>query len=114
MSRHRTTGQSWNDDPAQEVVSELYAEISRELGTDGPAETFGHPDDSRVGHLVENDHGMGSHDDHDYLANDSRDLTDLSIEEQAMHVISDEDLDADEAGLDPDITPKVRRSLGDV
>ena len=95
MSRHKSEKQTWGDDPAGAVVDELYADISRELGTDGPEETFGHPDESQVGHLVEDDHGMGPHDDHNYIASDSHDVIGLSAEEQAMHVMTDEELEAE-------------------
>lgn len=96
MSRQSPFGRS-GDDPAGSVVSELYAEISRELGTDGPQETFGHPQEGRIGHLVEDDHGMGSHDDYSFSADDSHDVLDLSAEEQAMHVMTDDEFD-DEFG----------------
>ena len=110
MSRQNSEKKVWGDDPAGAVVDELYADISRELGTDGPEETFGHPDESRVGHLVEDDHGMGTHDEHNYLASDSHDLVGLSAEEEAMHVMTDEELGNDS---DPDLTQGERTHLGD-
>ncbi len=41
------------EDPADDVVKELYEEISANLGTDTPVETFGHPDEAVVGRLIE-------------------------------------------------------------
>ena len=110
MTDHGKSGQSWNDDPAQGVVGELYAEISRELGTDGPADTFGHPDETLVGHLVEEDGGVDAHAEADYLAADSHDLEDLSAEERAMHYVDEADL-LDDA--DPDLTPEAKARLDD-
>ncbi len=110
MTEYTSTGQKWLDDPAQGVVGELYAEISRELGTDGPADTFGHPDESAVGHLVEDDHGVDRHADSDLLASDSHDLEDLSIEERAMHLVDPDDLTDD---ADPDLASDARASLDD-
>ena len=109
MSRHGNH-RAWDEDPANAVVAELYADISRDLGTDGPADTFGHPVEGRLGHLVEDDRGMGSHDDRDYLGTDSGDLEDLSAEEQAMHVMTDVELDEQ---LDPDISPGAFAALTD-
>jgi hypothetical protein len=110
MTEYTSSGQKWLDDPAQGVVGELYAEISRELGTDGPADTFGHPDESAVGHLVEDDHGSEEHHESDVLASDSHDLEDLSAEERAMHLVDPDDLD-DEA--DPDLAADARARLDD-
>ena len=100
MTRHGSLRQPPGDDPALDLVDELYADISAELGTDGPSETFGHPEEGRIGHLVEDDHGVGAHDDRDYLAIDSHDILGLSAEEQAMHLMTDEEL---ENNLDPDL-----------
>jgi hypothetical protein len=110
MTQYTNSGQSWADDPAQGVVGELFDEISRELGTDGPAATFGHPDESLVGHLVEDDQGVDAHEQPDFIAADSHDVEDLSAEERAMHYVDDEDLLADD---DPDLTPEAKARLGD-
>ena len=104
MTRHGSLRQPWDEDPARAVVDELYADLSRELGTDGPEETFGHPEEGRIGHLVEDDHGRGDHVEADYLASDSHDLTDLSAEETAMHVMTDEELDEN---LDPEYLAEI-------
>ena len=106
MTRHGS--HRWTDDPANDVVAALYAELSDELGTDGPAETFGHPPEGGLGHLIEDDHGMGTHNDHDYLGFDTHDHIDLSAEEMAMHVMTEVEL---EEGLDPELSPAVYSRL---
>jgi len=108
MTEYTKSGQSWSEDPAQGVVGELFAEISRELGTDGPADTFGHPDESLVGHLVEDDRGADAHAEPDFMASDSHDVEDLSAEERAMHYVDGDDLLDDE---DPDLTPTTKAEL---
>ena len=117
MTRYANSGQPWSDDPAQGIVGELYDEISRDLGTDGPITTFGHPDETRVGHLVEDDGGYDAHAHPDYLAEDSGDLEDLSAEELAMHFVSEDDLAAETDGLedgeDPGMSPGLRARLRD-
>ena len=97
------------NDPAQAVVDELYTELSRELGTDGPAETFGHPEENVVGRLVEEDEGAHPDITAEALATDSHDTTDLTAEEAAVHFVSDS---GDEQG-DVTLTPAVREELED-
>ena len=97
------------NDPAQAVVDELYTELSRELGTDGPVETFGHPDENVVGRLVEEDEGVHEDTTAEALATDSHDTTDLTAEEAAVHFVSD----GGEEQRDGSLTPAVRRELED-
>mgnify|MGYP003572804908 FL=1 len=106
MTRHH---KSRIDDPAEEVVQELYHELSEELGTDGPPETSGHPDESVVGRLVEEDEGAHPHVVAEALALDSHDTEDLSAEEAAVHMVPDDE----EGQRDPDLTRSVRRTLED-
>jgi hypothetical protein len=103
MSRHRN---GRFEDPAQDVVEELYHQISEELGTDGPAETFGHPDEGVVGRLVEEDEGVRADVTPEALAFDSHDIEDLSAEEAAIHLVPEGDEEPD-----PELTRSVRRSL---
>jgi len=98
MTRYDRTTPTWREDPAHDTVDELLLEVSEELGTDGPEETFGHPDDSRVGRLIEDDEG--SHPDlvSEAVAWDSHDRLELSAEEAAMHYVDvddEDDLDAE-------------------
>lgn len=95
-------------DPARDVVEEMYHEISEDLGTDGPAETFGHPDESVVGRLVEEDEGVREDTTSEVLAFDSHDVSDLTAEEAAVHLVSDEGEDAD-----PTLTRAALRALED-
>lgn len=104
MSRH---GHEKFDDPAQDVVEELYHELSEELGTDGPAETFGHPREDVVGRLVEEDEGARADRTSEVLALDTHDLEDLTAEEAAMHMVSE---DEDEE-RDPSLTRRAREAL---
>jgi hypothetical protein len=85
--RHRLNR---SDDPADELVDAYLGSISEELGTDGPAETFGHPDESLVGHLIEDGYLPGEHKHTDTMAFDTHDVEDLAAEELAMHIV-DED-----------------------
>jgi hypothetical protein len=78
------------EDPANDVVQELYNEISADLGTDGPAETFGHPDENVVGRLVEEDEGAHPDVTAEALATDSHDTSDLSAEEAAIHLVRED------------------------
>ena len=103
MSRH---GREKFDDPAKDVVDELYQEISEELGTDGPAETFGHPDEDVVGRLVEEDEGVRADHTSEVLALDTHDLENLTAEEAAMHFVSEED-----EARDPSLTRRAREAL---
>jgi hypothetical protein len=101
-------GNKANDDkPGSEVVEELYTELSRELGTDGPIETFGHPDENVVGRLVEDDKGAGPDLTAEALATDSHDTTDLTAEESAVHLVPE----ADEEEPDSSLTRAARREL---
>ncbi|MCB0917433.1 MAG: hypothetical protein KDC39_02560 [Actinobacteria bacterium] len=95
------------DDPANDVVEELYTELSEELGTDGPIETFGHPDESVVGRLVEDDEGVRSDTTSEVLATDSHDTDRLTAEEQAIHYVPEGDEDLSDSTL----TRAVRREL---
>ena len=93
MTRSHGKDIAWGGDPADELVAQLSAEISAELEIAPPEETTAGPNDSRVGHLVDDDRGTNSHDDYGYLASDTHDLVDLSAEEQAMHVLTDEEME---------------------
>ena len=103
MSRH---GREKVDDPAQDVGEELYHELSEELGTDGPAETFGHPDENVVGRLVEEDEGVRTDVTSEVLALDTHDVEDLSAEEAAMHMVTEDD-----EQRDPSLTRRAREAL---
>jgi hypothetical protein len=81
----------FGDRPGDEVVEELWDELSRELGTDGPVFTqtrHGH-DDMRIGHLVSQDDENGNDLTSEEIARDSHDMSDLSAEESAMHFEED-------------------------
>ena len=80
--------------------------MSEELGTDGPEETFGHPDEALVGHLVGDDEGVRPDETPESIAHDSHDLEDLAAEELAMHYV-DEDTDP---GVDNDDLPEDLRA----
>lgn len=89
MTDYERSGQPWKDDPAGDLITAYHNHVSEELGTDGPIETFGHPDESRVGHLV--DDNVPLHDDvPETLAHDTRDVEDLAVEELAMHYVDEE------------------------
>jgi hypothetical protein len=106
MSRN---GRHGYDDPADDVVTELYQELSEELGTDGPAETFGHPDENVVGRLIEEDEGNGPDVTSEVLAFDSHDVNDLTAEEAAIHLVVEEDEVEDVR--DPSLSRSARRAL---
>jgi hypothetical protein len=89
MTEYERSGQPWRDDPAATLVNELYHDISEELGTDGPAATFGHGDSHRLGRLVEEQDG--GPDASDVLAQDSFDTDDLAAEELAMHYLEEDE-----------------------
>lgn len=103
-----STGQKWADDPANAVADELLNEFSEELGTDGPADTFGNNGHSQVGRLVEDDEGTRPDTTAEAVAHDSHDDQDLTAEEAAIHVISD---DPDQELEDPDLSDEVREEL---
>jgi hypothetical protein len=110
MTDYERSGQRWKDDPALEVIDAYHHHVSEELGTDGPVETFGHPDETRVGHLV--DDNLPLRDDiPEALATDTHDLEDLSVEELAMHYV-DEDAEASGDG-DDDLPGYLRASLAE-
>ena len=110
MTEYERSGQPWRDDPAAQVVDALYHDLSEELGTEGPQETFGHPDESLVGHLVGDDEGVRPDETPESIAHDSHDVEDLAAEELAMHYV-DEDT---EAGLSNDDLPEeLRAALAD-
>lgn len=106
MTEYERSGQAWKDDPANDVIDAFHHHVSEELGTDGPSETFGHPDESRVGHLVDDDEGVRPDVTPESIAHDSGDLEDLAIEELAMHYV-DED---SEASLGDDDLPEYLRA----
>ena len=86
----KSPGQRWKDDPAGDLIDAYHHNVSEELGTDGPQETFGHPDEARVGHLVEDDEGVRPDETPESIAHDSHDLEDLAVEEMAMHYVDEE------------------------
>lgn len=98
MTRYDRTTPTWREDPAHDLVDELLHDISEELGTDGPEATFGHPDDTVCGRLIEDDEGVRPHLTAEAVAFDSHDRLELSAEESAMHYVdldAEEDLDAE-------------------
>jgi len=107
MSRN---GHEKFEDPAQDVVDELYRNISEELGTDGPAETFGHPEEGVVGRLVEEDEGSRSDTTAESVAFDSHDVEELSAEEAAIHIVADPEAEEQD---DPSLTRSAREALED-
>jgi hypothetical protein len=106
MSRN---GRHRFDDPVNDVVTELYHELSEHLGTDGPEETFGHPDENVVGRLVEEDEGARTDVTSEVLAFDSHDIEDLTAEEAAIHLVVDGE--EAESPRDPSLTRSVREAL---
>jgi len=109
MTAYERSGQPWKDDPAAAVIDAYHHHVSEELGTDGPLETFGHPDESRVGHLV--DENAPLHDEiPESIAHDTHDVEDLAAEELAMHYVDEES----EAGLsDDDLPDDLRAALAE-
>lgn len=80
----------FGDRPGDEVVAQLWDELSRELGTDGPAFTqIRDGDDHRVGHLISQDDESGRDRVSEEIAWDTHDTSDLSAEESAMHFEED-------------------------
>lgn len=109
MTDYERSGQPWRDDPAAQLIDAYYTHISEELGTEGPAETFGHPDESRVGHLIEDDEGVRSDETPESVAFDSHDVEDLAAEELAMHYVDEES----EVETDDDLPEELRAALAD-
>lgn len=89
MTTYERSGQPWKDDPATDLIDAYHNHVSEELGTDGPVETFGHPLEDRVGHLVD-ENGTLVDDVPDSIAHDSHDVVDLAAEELAMHYVDEE------------------------
>ena len=109
MRDYERSGQPWKDDPAAELIEVYHSDISEELGTDGPEETFGHPDESRVGHLVGEDEGVRRDETAEVIAFDTHDTEDLAVEELAMHYVEDEAEPS--AGDDDDLPEELRAAL---
>lgn len=109
MTDYENSGQPWKDDPAAELIDAYYHHISEELGTEGPEETFGHPDESRVGHLVGDDEGVRRDDTPESVAFDSHDVEDLAAEELAMHYVDD----IGDEGTEDDLPEDLRSVLAE-
>lgn len=107
MTDYERSGQPWREDPAAQLVDVLYQDLSEDLGTDGPAETFGHGDLAHVGRLVEDDEGVRTDETSDVIAHDSFDTEDLAAEELAMHYLDEDDEDMS------DLPDSVRDELAD-
>lgn len=110
MTDYERSGQPWKDDPAAELIDAYYHHVSEELGTDGPTETFGHPDDGLVGHLVGDDEGVLPDVVPESIAHDSHDLEDLAAEELAMHYVDEE---SEARGDDDDLPGYLRARLAE-
>lgn len=110
MTDYERSGQPWKDDPAADLIGAYHHHISEELGTDGPEETFGHPDETRVGHLVEDDEGVRSDETAESIAFDTHDTEDLSSEELAMHYVDEE---SDDTLGDDDLPEELRAALAE-
>ena len=110
MTDYERSGQPWKDDPATQVIDAYHHHVSEELGTDGPEETFGHPDEDLVGHLVD-DNAPLVDTISESIATDSHDLEDLTVEELAMHYVDEES----ESALDSndDLPEYLRASLAE-
>jgi hypothetical protein len=104
MTDYERSGQPWKDDPANDLIDAYHHHVSEELGTDGPVETFGHPDETRVGHLVDENAPLRD-EVPESIAHDTHDVEDLAAEELAMHYV-DEEADA---VLDNDDLPEYLR-----
>ncbi len=107
----RSPGQQWKDDPAADLITAYHNDVSEELGTDGPEETFGHPDEAQVGHLVGDDEGVRADETPESIAHDSHDVEDLAAEELAMHYVENED--AVETTQDDDLPEELRAALAE-
>ncbi len=106
----KSPGQPWRDDPAGELIDAYLHNVSEELGTDGPEATFGHPDESRLGHLVGEEEGVTPAETPDTVAHDSHDVQDLAAEELAMHYVDD---DSDHSSGSDDLPENLRASLAE-
>lgn len=106
----RSPGQPWKDDPAGDLIDAYHHHVSEELGTDGPEETFGHPDEATVGHLVGDDEGVRRDETRESIAHDSHDVQDLAAEELAMHYVDD---DSQDAGGGDDLPENLRIALAE-
>ncbi len=104
----RSPGQPWRDDPAGDLIDAYHHHVSEELGTDGPEETFGHPDENQVGHLVGEDEGVRPSETLEPVAHDSHDVQDLAAEELAMHYVDD-----DREATGDELPESVRASLAE-
>ena len=99
-------GREFGDRPGDEVVAELWGELSRELGTDGPEFTeIRDGQDNRVGHLV-SEHETDPDLPYDEVAHDTHDTSDLSAEESAMHF-------EDDGGEEEELSEDVLHDLED-
>ena len=80
----------FGDRPGDEVVGQLWDELSRELGTDGPEFTeIRDREDHRIGPLNSQDDDSGNDRVSEENSWDSHDTSDLSAEESAMHYEED-------------------------
>ena len=80
----------FGDRPGDEVVAQMWGELSRELGTDGPEFTeIRDGQDHRIGHLISQDDTDGIDRTGEEIAWDSHVTKDLSAEESAMHYEED-------------------------
>jgi hypothetical protein len=89
----------WRQDPARDVVDEMYQDLSEHLGTDQPAAAYEHPAPDAVGHLVEDDPEGRSGHFTDTLAVDSHDLESMAPEESAMHLVDEDEAPDDDSDL---------------
>lgn len=99
MTIYERTNQPWDEDPAELLAEELLHEFSDHIETESaPLRHEG------IGHLVDQpERRRNGVVFHDLVAMDSHDFEDLSIEELAMHVVSEDDLDnglLEDFGLD--------------
>lgn len=95
----------FGDRPGDEVVEQLWGELSRELGTDAPEFTeTRHGQNHQVGHLVADESNPDM--PWDEVAIDTHDTDDLSAEESAMHF-------EDDGGEEEELTDDVLHDLED-
>ncbi len=110
MRDYERSGQPWKDDPAVEVIEAYHQHVSEELGTDGPLETFGHPTEGLIGHLVDGNAPLLDTIS-ESVAEDTHDLEGLTVEELAMHVVDDDADPGDDYG--DDLPEALRAALAD-